>query len=267
MTLMPADLQKVQGAVTRAQEDFRNAINESVKIPTSCLTDYLNRFLDPNIQRPYKIRKCAESALKSFPEFDKKFISVTENVALAAAESHQLVMGATLAAQRLILKKFLKQEEKVAVQNKIEQLKSDAANLGYAGALLEQLVANLVDDRIKSLNEFSEHYLKYKTAHQVLREISSQDVVNILFDVLVAAVPGLALLGPIRVALETWDKKRRPIAGVLPGNTDIMFELDELLEIDTKRIGHIWSALTGPKEYGKVLKNRTREIEQALDRP
>jgi hypothetical protein len=138
----------------------------------------------------------------------------------------------------------------------IEQLKADVANLGYAVALIKQLRANLVSERLESLDVFRNIYLYEKTPYQALRDIDINDIVELLFELLIAAVEDLALMGPIKKILEISNKKRERRADFEPGDTDIMFELDEIVAIDATRIELVLSALTRANTYAETLRVR-----------
>lgn len=276
-----ADLQKVQEAADLAHKNFLRAIDVSENIPQRILTDYLQRFLDAPAKRPAEIRRFAERSIHRLLAFNGEFTDIIFKINFVLLERNVLVGGATTTSMGLLLKGFSSHLDNVVrkitrhnenadipqeflAEDIIEKLKTDAENLGYSAAIAEQLGANLIEDRVNSLNAFAKEYLSYKTPTQVIKNINSQDVTDILFEFLLATVEDLALLGPIKRIFEVWDRKRRPKAGVRPGDTDIMVELYETLEQDAQAIEHISTALADVKTYAEALRIRDAEAQKSL---
>ncbi len=273
---MSVDLQQVQQAANLAHGNFLEAIEIKDNTHHGLLIPYIREFLDLEVKRPEEVKRCAERSRDRILGFDKQFTIIIEKVGFLTIEQYLLVTSATTTTMDLVLRGFSSYlddivrslnhgqkssevQKEVGNEALIEQLKADAANLGYALALVKQLGANLVKDRLESLSEFCQKYLQEKTTLQVMKNLNSNDVVKILFEFLTASVEDLALIGPIKKIFEIWDEKRERKAGVQPGDTDIMFELDEILARDATRVEHVLSALTQAKTYAETLRIRDAE--------
>jgi hypothetical protein len=138
-------------------------------------------------------------------------------------------------------------------------------NLGYAVAIVEQLCAEMLDERLRSLSKFSEYYLSYKTPGEAIKDFDSTDTVNLLFDFIIALSDRFALLGLLKSLTETVHRRMEPKAGPTPGNTDIMFELHQILALDDLRFEKIAEAVTEANAYSKALGSREKDVERYLN--
>jgi hypothetical protein len=245
---MVVDLQKVQKAANQARKNFIAATNLDLDAYEDILTAYLDDFINAPVERAEKVLKCARDAKEITRSFDKRFSDIVNEVSILAVGQNLAVTKAATGAADQMLEGFGTYLGKVSDalipgsgvkdipdetydQAAVEKIMSQAARLGLANALAQQLAANLVVDHLETIGTFCTEYLREKSLLEALRSLESQEVVEILSEVVIE-LADIPLVGIFKKIFVLIDKKRARKAGVKPGDTDIMFELDEILSED-----------------------------------
>ncbi|WP_162820444.1 hypothetical protein [Microvirga calopogonii] len=274
------DLLKVQEAANAAHRNFLAVMDVDHRVYDASLLSYLSQFQDDAVPRVAAVKQCAQRCEEKIREFPGLFGDLLGKIATILMKRDLLVGGATVISMALMLKDFSTYLDNVpkrlartsqdtlgdedAYRAAVEMLKADAATLGYAVALVEQLGANLVGSRLQTLGDFQNRYLAIRTPAQVIANITSDDVIDVLLEALLASAETLALVGPIKKVLDIWDSKRLPRAGATPGDTDKLFELDEKTEAHSGVMHEVLSALHEAELRADALQARQTAIQASL---
>lgn len=225
---------------------------------------YLDDFMNAPVERPRKIAQCAEDARGMVESFRPKFVRVTSDIQILLMQQDVMISDATVSIMETLLQDFSGYLDQMMTaieahsgtrnlpqpydEAKIEQVRERVEKIGYAVVLTEQLAANLVVNRHKALADFCAVNLYERTGLEAVRALESQEVVDILFNAVGEIVDGLGLIALLREVSTKIQKKRARKAGVKPGDTDTLFELEEILLKDVAVLDAISEAVSKTRE-------------------
>ncbi len=256
---MAVDLREVERAAHAARENFIVASKLDLDAYKSILIAYLDDFENAPVKRAETVRKAVSNAKEIANSYKQRFNDIVNEVALLIREQNAVVARAAGDTSRLIVEGFGSHLDRLTARlapgpgakhvpgevfdrEAVEKIKSRVAGLGYANALAQQLAANLVVDHLEAMNRFCVEYLREKSVLEAIRRLKSREVVEILSEVLTEMME-IPLLAPLKKLIASIDEKRAPKAGVTPGNTDIMFELQEILSQDFAGLNAVMAVL------------------------